>query len=93
MNLSMIASFIESQTMSITTLTLSITTFILQEKKKKNYQQKYHNEESFETTSLEKINYEEPSENRYSKTFSLENQETLENTKQKVLTLKRKKRF
>ena len=97
LNLFDIASFVESSNMLITTLSLSLTTFVLQIITAKNYQKKYNKEEEhdFKIIQLNEVKKELQEEKKYTKNLSFENSHEKENTKEKVLTLKKynEKRF
>lgn len=96
LSLSKVASFIESPYFIFTTLTLSLTTFVLQIMTAKNYQQQYQKEDKKENNM---IHLEEAKkileEKQYEKVIPFTNSFEKENTKQKVLTLKKynEKRF
>lgn len=96
LHLSKVASFIESPYLIFTTLTLSLTTFVLQIITAKDYQQQYQKEDKKENNI---IHLEEAKkileEKQYDKTIPFTNSFEKENTKQKVLTLKKynEKRF
>lgn len=96
LHLSKVASFIESPYLIFTTLTLSLTTFVLQIITAKDYQRQYQKEDTKENNI---IHLEEAKkileEKQYDKTIPFTNSFEKENTKQKVLTLKKynEKRF
>lgn len=96
LHLSKVASFIESPYLIFTTLALSLTTFVLQIITAKDYQQQYQKEDTKENNI---IHLEEAKkileEKQYDKTIPFTNSFEKENTKQKVLTLKKynEKRF
>ena len=96
LHLSKVASFIESPYLIFTTLALSLTTFVLQIITAKDYQRQYQKEDTKENNI---IHLEEAKkileEKQYDKTIPFTNSFEKENTKQKVLTLKKynEKRF